>query len=103
MEADGGARWNEMAAWVTEGRLNDPIEWSAPLSLRLPRISISSSTVNLTSAAKRVYLKSDRTSLKTPGLGSLVSSAGTKRGSVSAKNAVCFIDPIPRLAFDQNR
>jgi hypothetical protein len=54
------------AAWVLEGRLNDPIEWSAPLSLQLTQTSICSSRTNLTIVAKPVYLKNDRTGPMTP-------------------------------------
>jgi hypothetical protein len=75
-------RWNGAAAWVTEGRLNDPIEWSAPLSLQPPRISICSSRVNLTIAAKPVYLKNDRTSPMTPALRPMIADGDIAQRSI---------------------
>lgn len=85
---------------VTEGRLNDPIEWSAPLSLQLPRISICSSRTNLTIAAKPVYLKSDRTSPMTPAPGLM--TAGSRYGHESCVGrgrmpALCWQATTQRL------
>lgn len=75
---------------MTEGRLNDPIEWSAPLSLQLPRISICGSRTSLTIVAKPVYLKSDRTGPMTPVLGHMTIGNWREKRAVSVKQLRLF-------------